>query len=65
MLAIPSAILKYHAVLTSPTEFREIYETAVNALNDVKKKLGDKEIQSTYHLRACGKITSQIAGDRV
>ena len=46
----PSAILKYHADLTSPTEFREIYETAVNAINDVKKKLGNKEIQSTYHL---------------
>jgi DNA-binding NtrC family response regulator len=46
----PSSILKYHAELTSPTEFREIYETAVNAINDVKKKLGRKEIQSTYHL---------------
>lgn len=45
-----SAILKYHAHLTSPTEYREIYEAAVSTINDVKQKLGQKEIHSTYHL---------------
>ena len=45
-----AAIFKYHADLTSPTDFKEIYEAAVSTINDVKKKLGPKEIHSTYHL---------------
>ena len=46
----PSTILKYHTELTSPTEFREIYEASVSAINDVKKKIGQKEMLLTYHL---------------
>jgi DNA-binding NtrC family response regulator len=45
-----STIFKYHRELTSPTEFREIYEAVVYAINDAKRKLGEKEIHSTYHL---------------
>ncbi|MEW6614966.1 MAG: sigma 54-interacting transcriptional regulator [Thermodesulfobacteriota bacterium] len=43
-------ILKYHVELTSPTDFKEIYGAATNAINDVIKKLGLKELHSTYHL---------------
>lgn len=46
----PATILKYHVALISPTDFKEIYEAARNAINDVKKKLGSKKGQSTYHL---------------
>ena len=45
-----STIFKYHKDLTSPTEFGEIYEAVVYAINDVKKKLGEKDIRSTYHI---------------
>lgn len=45
-----AAILKYHVELSSPTDFAEIYETTTNTISDVKKKLGGKEFQSTYHL---------------
>ena len=45
-----ATILKYHVELTSPTDFKEIYEAATNTINDVKKKLGTKELQATYHL---------------
>jgi transcriptional regulator with PAS, ATPase and Fis domain len=45
-----AAILKYHVELTSPTDFKEIYEAATNTINDVKKKLGSKDLQTTYHL---------------
>lgn len=43
-------IIQYHVELTSPTDFKEIYEAAVHAINGVKKKLGSKDLQSTYHL---------------
>lgn len=46
----PVTILKYHVELTSPTDFKEIYEAATNTINDVKRKLGSKELQSIYHL---------------
>lgn len=45
-----ATLLKYHVELTSPTDFKEIYEAATNTIIDVKKKLGLKEFQSTYHL---------------
>lgn len=45
-----ATILKYHVELTSPTDFKEIYEAATNTINDIKKKLGSNELQSTYHL---------------
>ena len=43
-------LLKYHVELTSPTEYKEIYEAAINAIDDAGKKLGSKEFKSTYHL---------------
>jgi len=45
----PSIIFKYHIDLTSPTEYGEIYKATVYTINDVKKKLGEKEIHCTYH----------------
>ena len=45
-----ASILKYHVELTSPTDFKEIYETATNTINDVRKKIGTKEMHATYHL---------------
>lgn len=45
-----ATILKYHVELTSPTDFKDIYEAATNTINDVRKKIGSKEFQSTYHL---------------
>lgn len=45
-----ATIIKYHVELTSPTDFKEIYEAATNTLDDVKKKIGSKEFNSTYHL---------------
>lgn len=45
-----AAILKYHVDLTSPTDFKEIYKAATNTIDDVKKKLGSKELRPTYHL---------------
>ncbi|MEK6672147.1 MAG: sigma-54 factor interaction domain-containing protein, partial [Nitrospirota bacterium] len=46
----PATILKYHVELTSPTDFKEIYEAATSTIKDVKTKLGLKELQTTYHL---------------
>lgn len=43
-------ILKYHFHLTSPTDFREIYEAAVFSINEIKRKLGQNNLQATYHL---------------
>lgn len=45
-----ATVLKYHVALTSPTDFNEIYKAAVETINDVKKKLEIKTLQSTYHL---------------
>ena len=45
-----ATILKYHVELTSPTDFKEISEAATNTIQDVKKKLGTKDYQATYHL---------------
>jgi DNA-binding NtrC family response regulator len=45
-----ATILKYHVALTSPTDFREIYEAATSTISDVKKKLGSKEFPCTYHV---------------
>jgi transcriptional regulator with PAS, ATPase and Fis domain len=45
-----AVILKYHVELTSPTDFKEIYEAATNAIKEVMKKLEPKHIQATYHL---------------
>jgi hypothetical protein len=43
-------ILKYHVALTSPTDFKEIYEASTDSVNDVGKKFGTKDLQATYHL---------------
>jgi len=45
-----SPIFKYHVILTSPTEFREIYNTAVSTISKIKEKLGQKDFFATYHL---------------
>lgn len=45
-----ATILKHHVDLTSPTDFREIYESAVFAINDIKKKHVQRDFHSTYHL---------------
>lgn len=45
-----ATILKYHSGLTSPTDFKEIFEAAVNALNDIKKLFDPKEMQFIYHI---------------
>lgn len=45
-----ATIFKYHVELTSPTDFKEIYEAATATIADVKKKLASKEIRPTYHL---------------
>jgi transcriptional regulator with PAS, ATPase and Fis domain len=41
---------KYHVELTSPTDFKEIYEAATNTIKEVKSKLGTKDLLITYHL---------------
>jgi len=46
----PAPIHKYHVQLTSPTDFKEIYDAATRVINDIKKKFGSKEVLSTYHL---------------
>jgi len=43
-------IFKYHVELTSPTDFKEIYEAATNTIKEVKSKLGTKDFLITYHL---------------
>jgi len=45
-----AVILKYHVKLKSPTDFKEIYESATNTISDVRSKLGSKELLATYHL---------------
>ena len=45
-----ATILNKHFELTSPTNYKEVYEAVVLSINDVKKKLGPKEFQSTYHI---------------
>ena len=45
-----AAIFKYHIDLTSPTDFKEIYEAAVSTITEIKKKIGRKDFQVTYHL---------------
>ncbi len=45
-----ATILKYHVELTSPTDFKEIYKAVTSTINDLKKKIGEKELHSTYHL---------------
>ena len=45
-----ATLLRYHVGLTSPTDFKEIYEAATNTIKEIKKKLGTKELQATYHL---------------
>ncbi|MBI5847190.1 MAG: sigma 54-interacting transcriptional regulator [Nitrospirae bacterium] len=43
-------VLRHHVELSSPTDFKEIYESATNTINEVKMRLGSKEMQPTYHL---------------
>ncbi len=45
-----ATILIYHVELTSPTEFKEIYVAATNAIKDVKRRLGANDLRATYHL---------------
>ncbi|NJD55904.1 MAG: AAA family ATPase, partial [Nitrospirae bacterium] len=45
-----ATILNNHVELTSPTDYKEIYEAAIRTIDEVKKKLGSKEIRATYHL---------------
>lgn len=45
-----AVILKYHIELSSPTDFKEIYESATKTINEVTSKLGSKELLATYHL---------------
>lgn len=42
-------INKHHADLTTPTNFEEIYTAAISAIDDTKKKLGEKGLHATYH----------------
>jgi DNA-binding NtrC family response regulator len=43
-------ILKYHTNLTSPTDFKEIYEAWVSAINDIKEKFRHDNLHATYLL---------------
>lgn len=43
-------ILKHHVELTSPTDFKEIYQAVISAVDDAKKKVGSKGFAVTYHL---------------
>lgn len=43
-------IYKYHFDLSSPTNFAEIYEAVIFAINDIKRKLSNKDLHFTYHL---------------
>lgn len=43
-------IRNYHVELTSPTDFKEIYEASTAVISDIKKKFRAQEIHSTYHL---------------
>ena len=43
-------IFKYHMELSSPTDFKEIYEAAIKVISDSEKKIGAKELHKTYHL---------------
>ena len=43
-------IFKYHMELSSPTDFKEIYEAAIKVISDSEKKIGVKELHKTYHL---------------
>ena len=45
-----ASISKYHLTLTSPTDFKEIYEADVSTINDFRKKFGQKDLLATYHL---------------
>jgi DNA-binding NtrC family response regulator len=45
-----ASVFEYHVELTSPTEFKEIYEAATKTIGEMRKKLGTKELAATYHL---------------
>lgn len=46
----PAIVIKNHVKLTSPTDFREIYRSAVDAIQDMKNRLGPENFKATYHL---------------
>lgn len=43
-------VLKYYVQLTSPTNYGEIYESATNVIDDIRRRIGPKEFRATYHL---------------
>ena len=45
-----ATVLKYHVPLASPTDFKEIYKTATNTIDDVRKKIVPEEFHAVYHL---------------
>jgi len=45
-----ASIRKHHVHLTSPTDFRDIYNAVTNTIKEVKRMPGAGEFRATYHL---------------
>lgn len=45
-----ASIIDKHFELSSPTNYKEVYEAVVSTITNVKKKLDSEEFSSTYHI---------------